>query len=244
MSYKQAIALIKKLFLSVLFCLPNFIYSDDSCSIGIIPSQSSVFTFPINEVMVPIEVNGKCKFNYGTETLTISPATPLPADVFLYVYGSTSDTSIAGVIYGLPTSSGSFPVTIELKTQQLNSKFTKSITLNITNPSTTPDPVVSPTVTEEASQLTARSKKSRKCVNIIKWQPAPSGNLAMSYKIFRDSELQQLVATILDDASSAYTFTDTDCKKCKRQKYYIVAVGVDNSFSEVRVARKKIKHCY
>jgi hypothetical protein len=75
---------------------------------------------------------------------------------------------------------------------------------------------------------------------VITWQ-APVGSVPIvSYRIYRDADLQNLIGEVPN--IPPLVFTDPNRKPCKKYKYYVVSVDQFGNLSVPALVKIKRKH--
>ncbi len=223
------------IFLMILFCLPSVSYSGcQNCSIVAIPSS---ITHPIvYDLNVPIDeqvITIDCHVN-GTLTIQEDPNLPLPKGIKVKPEKISTTLNNATVISFIGTpkqATGTVPIKTKILMTQSGEEFpftcSADFYIKVIDTHTTPNAVRNPTVSQ-------KSLSKDKCSNKIKWRAAKHGNVASTFKIFKDKNLNKLVATIKNKGAPTFKYIDKHCNPGTCNKYYIVAVGNDGTYSKAK----------
>ena len=211
----------------------------DSSRIAITPDPAPAASFTVTNA----PVGSPTTFNASASATAVGT-------IVSYVWNFGDGTTFASsspIVTHTYTSAGPFTVTLTVtnsagtSTQQVFTGQTMSrdggptaTTSRTVTPVVFPPTPPTPPVLMPPTNLHGKQKKDRfltqsELYNVITWSPPTSGPTPVSYEIFRDNALTDLIATV--PADGVLTFVDHNRKKGVTYTYYIVSVDGSGNLS-------------
>jgi hypothetical protein len=218
---------------------------------GVAPKAEQNFKLEVNDPSIfDLMASTTTTLSVSSTTLEIGESTTLTARVDpAGVTGTVTFYDGTQVIDIVPLSQGTAILTtsfIQPESHSLaavytgNHDFLLSTSLPVTAEVVTEE--VQPPRDVEGFQKVKRHRFKRNYINVITWQAPIISSSIVSYRIYRDQNLQKLIGEVFSD--QPLRFKDRHRKPCKTYTYYIVSVDQFGNISEPAFVKiKGNKHC-